>query len=178
MEEVQYLQVGYLTGAHGVRGEARVYVETDYPDIRFANQAKLFLQHPSLAKPIPLTVAATRPHKQSLLVQFAELTVREEILSFRGGRLLVPITETVEDAEEDAYYFHQIIGCEVVTQEGERLGRVKEIFTYPANDVWVVHSDESNKEWLIPYIDDVVKEVDISRQRIMITWVEGLETSG
>ena len=61
---------------------------------------------------------------------------------------------------KDEYYFHEIIGCLVVTDQGEEIGIVKEILTPGANDVWVVKG-KGGKEQLIPYIEDVVKEIDV-----------------
>ena len=65
--------------------------------------------------------------------------------------------------EEDEYYFHEIIGCIVDTTKGEEIGEVKEILTPGANDVWVI-KEKVEKNILIPYIDDVVKEIDIARK--------------
>ena len=73
------------------------------------------------------------------------------------------------------YYFHEIIGCLVVTDQGEEIGIVKEILTPGANDVWVI-SGKGGKEQLIPYIEEVVKEIDVSAKTIIITPLEGLLT--
>ena len=77
--------------------------------------------------------------------------------------------EDIELAENE-YYYSDIIGC-TVFNEDEPLGRVTEIFETGANDVWVVQGD---KEYLIPYIADVVQEVDVEGRQIHITPMEGL----
>ena len=61
----------------------------------------------------------------------------------------------------------------VVTDQGEEIGVVKEILTPGANDVWVVKG-KGGKEQLIPYIEDVVKEIDVQAKKIVITPIEGL----
>ena len=69
--------------------------------------------------------------------------------------------DQLQELEEGEYYLHEIVGCKVVTTAGEELGTVKEILSPGANDVWVVKG-ERGKEHLIPYIEDIVKKVDIA----------------
>jgi 16S rRNA processing protein RimM len=152
MNTVEYLNVGRLVGTHGVRGEVRVYSDTDFPDVRFAQGSSLLLVHPSLKEPLPLTVEKGRPHKSVWLVKFKEWDNINQAEPYKGGKLVVlkedlaPVNE-----EEGEFYFHQIIGCTVVTTDG------------------------NGKEMLLPYIADVVKDVDIKERRITIEWMEGLD---
>ena len=60
--------------------------------------------------------------------------------NIRAGRLKIASEEPIADLEEGEYYYHEIIGCQVVTEEGEELGVITEILTPGANDVWVVAS--------------------------------------
>ena len=80
--------------------------------------------------------------------------------------------EQLTDLEDGEFYFHEIIGCTVKTEDGVEVGTVKEILTPGANDVWVVK--KGGKEVLIPYIDDVVQSIDIDEKEIVITVMEGL----
>ena len=75
--------------------------------------------------------------------------------------------------EEGEYYYHEIIGCKVVTEEGQELGLVSEVLTPGANDVWVV-SLPKGKQLLLPVIDDVILNVDIANKTIRIHLMEGL----
>jgi 16S rRNA processing protein RimM len=75
--------------------------------------------------------------------------------------------------EEGEYYYREIIGCSVVTEEGEELGPITEILTPGANDVWVVSKPKS-KQILIPVIDDVVLDVDVANKIVKIHVLEGL----
>jgi len=90
----------------------------------------------------------------------------------KGGILKVHESQ-LSPLEEGEFYFYQIIGCAVYTTGGEEIGTVKEILTPGANDVWVVKSPEG-KEYLIPYIEPVVKKVDIEKRMIEIEPMEGL----
>lgn len=150
---------------------------TDFPEHRFAPQTRLLLSHTSLSEPISVVVKRSRPHKNLLLIQFEEWNRIEEVERWRDAELWVPITEAaLGDLEEDEFYFHQIIGCGVQTTDGRNLGKIKEILRYPANDVWVVEASESGKEILLPGVKEIVKKVDLEKRKIMIEWMEGLES--
>ncbi|MNR53947.1 Ribosome maturation factor RimM [compost metagenome] len=75
--------------------------------------------------------------------------------------------------EEGEYYYHEIIGCKIVTEEEQELGLVSEVLTPGANDVWVV-SLPKGKQLLLPVIDDVILKVDIPNKTIRIHLMEGL----
>lgn len=172
----EYLHVARLVGTHGIRGEVRVLSDTDFPEQRFAAGHKLWLTHPTLAQPLPLTVEKSRPHKSVLLVKFVEWDDINQAEPYKGGKLVVKKEDTAPvQSEEGEFYFHQIIGCEVVTTDGRMIGHVEEILSLPANDVWVVRPPGKGKELLLPYIADIVKEVDVTQQRITIEWMEGLD---
>lgn len=173
MGEPDQLTVGRITGTHGIRGEVRVSSRTDYPKLRFAPGAKLFLSHPSLDEIQRITVVRARPHKDSWLLQFEEWTDINQAEPCKGGILLIDRQEAVEP-EGDAYYLHEIIGCLVITTEGKTVGTVTEILQPGANDVWVVQK-AGGGEVLIPFIDEVVRKVDPSAKRVIIQWMEGLE---
>lgn len=77
------------------------------------------------------------------------------------------------DLSDDEYYFHEIIGCEVVTIDNDIIGVISEILTPGANDVWVVERD-SGKDILIPYIEEIVMDISIDEKKIIIKPMEGL----
>jgi 16S rRNA processing protein RimM len=174
LASTEFLRVGRIVATHGLRGEVRVLSDTDFPEERFASGSRLLLQHPSLAKPLSLTVKKARPHKNVWLVSFEEWSDINQIEPYKGGTLVVPVTEMLPANEEGEFYLHQIIGCQVVTTEGRAIGRVQDIYQLPANDVWVVRSSESGKNLYLPYIEQVVKQVDIEKKQITIEWMEGL----
>ncbi|SFG36039.1 16S rRNA processing protein RimM [Planifilum fulgidum] len=173
MNQPEWLKVGQIVGTHGIRGEVRVISRTDFPEERFSPGVRLMLRHPRLESPVPLTVERSRPHKRVLLIKFREWNNINDAEPYKGGELVVEGSEAL-DLDEGEYYFYQIIGCEVVTTEGERVGVVEDILQLPANDVWVVRPDGGGRDILIPYIDDVVRRVDPEAGRVTIRWMEGL----
>jgi 16S rRNA processing protein RimM len=175
MNGTEYLHVGLIVNTHGIRGELRVLSKTDFPEIRFAPGSRLLLLHERLERPLPLTVEKSRPHKSTMVVKFREWNNINEAEPYKGGRLVVTREDLAPlNEEEGEFYFHQIIGCRVETTDGHSVGTVKEILQLPANDVWVVQPQGDGREILLPYIDDVVKEVDAEKRKIVIEWMEGL----
>ena len=92
--------------------------------------------------------------------------------TFKGCKLKISEAQLTE-LQQDEYYYHEIIGCEVFTTAGENIGKIKEILSPGANDVWVV-KQPAGKDILIPYIDDVVTEVDVANKKIVVELMEGL----
>lgn len=107
-------------------------------------------------------------------MKFHELNSIEQVDALRGAEIKIPLQET-HPLEEHEYYFHEIIGCEVVTTDGVTVGTVKDILQTGANDVWVIARGNGQKDLLLPYIDDVVKHVSTTHKQIIIEWMDGLE---
>jgi 16S rRNA processing protein RimM len=95
-----------------------------------------------------------------------------QVEAFRNGVLKVKEAQ-LGKLDEGEFYFHEIIGCSVFTDEGLEVGEIIEVLTPGANDVWVIKKAGS-KDILIPYIEQIVKEVDISAKKVIITPMEGL----
>ncbi|MBY0144502.1 ribosome maturation factor RimM [Neobacillus niacini] len=168
----KWFNVGKIVNTHGIRGEVRVISKTDFPEQRYKIGNVLYLFMPGSNKPIELTVKTHRTHKNFNLLTFEGFENINEVEKFRDGILKVPESQ-LGVLDEDEFYYHEVIGCHVVTTEGLELGKVTEILSPGANDVWVIKSSEG-KEILIPYIEDVVKKVDVKGKVILIQPMEGL----
>ncbi len=168
----KYFNVGKIVNTHGIRGEVRVISRTDFPEERYQIGNTLLLFMPGSKEPEELIVKSHRTHKNFNLLTFEGYDNVNQVERMRGGILKVPETQrgTLEEGE---FYFQDIIGCTMFTTEGEELGKVIEILTPGANDVWVVKGSEG-KELLIPYIEDIVKKVDVKEKVIEIEPMEGL----
>lgn len=169
----EWLNVGKIVNTHGIRGEVRVITRSDFAEERYEVGSQLFLFHPQKDEPISLTVRTHRKHKQFDLVSFEGYPNINDVETFRDGILKVK-KDQLEELPEGEFYYYEIIGCDVFDHEGSKIGQVKEILSPGANDVWVVQSDEKKKEYLIPYIESVVKDVDIDNKKVVIEPMEGL----
>lgn len=164
--------VGKIVNTHGLKGEVRVISRTDFPEERYRTGNVLFLYMPGSKEPVELVVANRRTHKNFDLLTFEGYDNVNQVEQMKGGILKVPESQRGE-LQEGEYYFQDIIGCTMLTIDGEELGKVVEILTPGANDVWVVKGAKG-KDILIPYIEDIVKKVDVKEKVIVIEPMEGL----
>ncbi|WP_024121383.1 ribosome maturation factor RimM [Bacillus halotolerans] len=168
----RWFNVGKIVNTHGIKGEVRVISKTDFAEERYKPGNTLYLFMDGRQEPIEVTVNTYRLHKQFHLLQFKERQSLNEVEELKNAIIKVP-EEDLGELNEGEFYFHEIIGCEVFTQEGELIGKVKEILTPGANDVWVI-GRKGKKDALIPYIESVVKQIDVSEKKIEIQLMEGL----
>lgn len=166
-----WFNVGKIVNTHGIHGEVRVISKTDFPEKRYAvgNKLTLFMNGKLVKE---LVVKSHRTHKNFDLLTFENYTNVNDVVEMKEGILKVDETQ-LASLPEDEFYFHEIIGCDVYSLDGRQIGRIKEILTPGANDVWVVQT-ESKKDVYIPYIPQVVKTVNIEKKEIIIEPMEGL----
>lgn len=172
---MRWFNVGKIVNTHGLKGEVKVISVTDFPKQRYkpGNQLTYFSRDEK--QHFPLTVRTHRMHKQFDLIRFEEFDSIEEVEKLKGGFLKVSEEQLRDDElDEHEFYYHEIIGCKVYSEEGELLGTVTEILSPGANDVWVIESEENKKTYYIPYIEPVVKKVDVNNKEITIHVMEGL----
>ena len=168
---MKWFKVGKIVNTHGVKGEVRIVSTTDFADERYEKGNKLYIFKEKQSEPVEVTVASHRRHKNFDLLTFEGYQNVNDVEQDKNCEVKIP-EEQLTDLEDGEFYFHEIIGCTVKTEDGVEVGTVKEILTPGANDVWVVK--KGGKEVLIPYIDDVVQSIDIDEKEIVITVMEGL----
>ncbi|QJC52307.1 ribosome maturation factor RimM [Paenibacillus albicereus] len=168
----QWFTVGEIANTHGIRGEIKIVPHTDFAERRFAPGSRLSVQKDGQPGGVQVEVQNARSHKNVYIVKLKGFDTINDVEKFKGS--LLKISAEQRDAlEEGEFYYSDIIGSEVVTEEGERLGVVTEILRPGANDVWVVEL-ENGKELLLPYIDDVVRKVNVRARQITVRLLEGL----
>lgn len=167
----KYLVIGQITKPHGVRGELRVDVKTDVPE-RYHQLEKVLIAKNERQTPQEMEVESVRFHQGKALVKFTGFNYRDQIEGFRKWLILIPTEEAIP-LEEGEFFYYQLIGMEVVTDEGASVGLVKEIIQTGANDVFVLASPE-NEEILIPDTEEVVINIDRDLRKITIHVIPGL----
>ncbi|MGF0103970.1 ribosome maturation factor RimM [Ligilactobacillus ruminis] len=169
---MNYYQVGKIINTHGIRGEVRVLSTSDFTDERFMPGNALYLfDKGELVKEV--IVKTHRKHKQFDLLSFEKLEDINLIEGFKGFDIKIS-EDQQQDLEDGSYYYHQIIGLDAVTLDGEKIGKISEILAPGANDVWVVKR-KGKKELLLPVIDDVIKKVDLEQGLVVVDLLEGLD---
>jgi 16S rRNA processing protein RimM len=165
--ELLFILVGVLRRPHGLKGEALVSLQTDFPD-RLQKGLRLYLGEDHK----PVTIRSRRQHNDGLLMAFDEMPDKTSLEDLHNAPLFVHINET-QPLPDGEYYQHQLLGLDVVTEEGQLLGKVTEILDTTANAVYVVRHEKS-KEILLPSIKDVVRAIDLENKRITVRLMPGM----
>lgn len=168
-----YVNVGKIVNTHGIKGEVRVISDTDFPEERYQPGAELIWLGNDESDRLTLTVASHRQHKQFDLVKFESYPTINEAESLVGGTLNVTEAD-LATLDDDTFYWHDIVGLTAYDEAGTEIGQVKEILSSGANDVWVI-SRRGQKDLLLPYIDEVVKDVNLTAGTITVHVLEGLD---
>ena len=166
--EPHFMAIGRIIRPHGLRGEVTVEVLTDFPE-RFDSIKEIYLGDELQAQRREVT--ATRWHKDRVLLSLEGCENRTCAEGLRGLLVQIPIEEA-RPLAEDEYYSHQLVGLDVVTVEGEDLGRLSEIIFTNANDVYVVIGPRG--QVLLPAIADVIEDVDLEAGQMTVRLMEGL----
>lgn len=169
---MNYYQIGKIVNTHGIKGEVRVQSITDFPEQRFEPGATVFAFQAG-HDPRQMTIKTHRRHKQFDLISFEGLDDINAVEFLKGADLKVS-EEQQEELDNGEYYYHDIIGLDVVDLDDQYIGKVKEIMEPGANDVWIIDR-KGKSDLLIPAIKDVVKNIDLDNQRIVIEMLDGLD---
>jgi 16S rRNA processing protein RimM len=165
----QMALVGRIARAHGRRGEVIVNPETDFPDTRFRTGAEVFVERQHGVE--ALTITGVRFQHDRPVVGFAGVDSMDAAEALAGLELRVPV-DRLAPLPEGTFYHHDLIGCEVETRAGERVGTVRAVEGTGARSRLVI--DGARGEILIPLADEICPSVDVVARRIVIEPPEGL----
>ncbi len=160
---------------HGTKGEVFVWPLTDHPEGTFAPGVVLRSgdagrNDPDLDAP-PLRVGGVRPFRRGYLVAFEGVGDRNQA-QLLCGRYLYREMEELEPLAEGELFYHQMLGLEVRTKEGRRVGTVTELYELRPADLLEV--SDGAYQVLVPLIEGVVVDVDLEAGRLIIDPPEGL----
>ncbi|MBA3575353.1 MAG: ribosome maturation factor RimM [Pseudonocardiales bacterium] len=163
--------VGRVGRPHGVCGEVGVAVRTDVPDERFTVGAQL-----TAGEGRVLTVSSVRPHAGRLLVRFEGVDDRTGAEALRGALLTVDVRTLAPIEDPDEFHDHELEGLLVVDTAGGKLGAVREVLHSPGGDLLVIDTgpDTGPGEVLVPFVREIVPDVDLAARRVVLDPPEGL----
>lgn len=166
-----YLAVGLIVGVHGLRGEVKVEIHSDFPE-RFAAGSELLLGDTSKK----ITIKSSRLHKGHMLLSLAGVNTRNQADDLRNLWLFVA-EEDAATLDEGTYWIHDLIGLTVQTEDGQTLGTMTDVLATGANDVYTIQPSAGinrGREILLPAIADVVQQVDLEKGIMIVTLQPGL----
>ena len=166
---MQYLEIGQIVNTFGIKGQVKVVPFTN--DInRFDELKKIYIVNKSSRKEVE--IEDVKYHKNIVLLKFKGFNKIEDVENFRNAYLEID-REDGKKLEEGEYYIVDLIGLDVISDEGKNLGKLDDIFNTGSNDIYVV-KDELGKQLLLPAIKEVIKEVDLENKKITVHLLEGL----
>ncbi len=164
-----YILIGKVVGAHGVRGLLKVLPYTESPARLKALNAVWLKDKTGGLQELRLESAGVKG--RTVLLGLSEVDSRTKAESFINSEVYCP-GKWLGELPADEYYWHQIIGLTVQLEDESVLGKIKTIFPTNSNDVYVV--ENGSKEYLIPAIEDVVVNIDLANKIMTIRLLEGL----
>lgn len=169
MRKHKLITVGKVVGTHGIKGTIKILSMTDFPE-RLRERKRLVFYDDLDNVVFEGELESLGMEGTILLVKLKGCETRDMAERLIGSFIKVK-EEELPPLGEGEFYFHQIIGLKVYTHEGRYLGKVVDILKTGANDVFCV---KGKKEFMIPALKSLVKEVDLKRGIIIIEPMEGL----
>ena len=169
-----HLVVGHLNKAHGTKGEVFIWPLTDHPESTFALGVVLYLGDAEgvLSPDLPTCrIETSRAYRQGFLVRFEGVYDRTGAEAL-CDRYVLRALDDVGELEEGEVFYHDLLGMEVVTVDGDSIGEVSEVYELRPADLLEVRGPE--KSILIPYISQVVHSVSVDENRIVLDPPDGL----
>jgi len=165
----QYLEIGQIVNVRGLKGEVKVNSYSEDPN-RFEKIETIILK--LKGKMQEYAIEKVSYTKNQVVLKLKNIDTIDEAEKLRNSIILID-RNSLEELPEDVYYIADLIGLDVYTDENEYLGKVDDIFNTKSNDVYVV-KDDQGKSKLLPGIDEVIKEINLEKSKIIVHLIEGL----
>ena len=168
----EYMQVGTIVNTHGVKGEMKIMPTTD--DVkRFELLKEIFVETKDGLVVYPIT--SVRYLKNLVLLKLENIDDMTQAERLKTCDIKIPKSLALT-LKEDEYYIGDLYNMEVVTKDGEKLGKITDILFTGSNDVYVVKNviDPGRKDVLIPAIKQCILSVDINENTMIVHLLEGL----
>lgn len=164
--KLEFIEIGRIVNAHGIRGEVRV--QPIRQDPRFLTRFKTFY-----IGGYPVQPTANHVHKSFVLLKLPGVDDMNAALDLKGT--ILSIRRDDAPLEAGVCFDEELMGMEVFSADtGEMLGKIMSVETYPASKVYTVRG---KKEYLIPAVPDVfIKSVDLDSNRMEVHVLEGMAT--
>ncbi len=173
-EAPQHLVVGHLNKAHGTKGEIFIWPLTDHPESTFVPGVVLYLCDANgdlPTDPATLRIDASRAYRRGFLVRFEGVRDRRGLEGLLG-RYVMRSMDQIEALEEGETFYHDLLGMEVVTVDGQRVGEVIEIYELKPADLLEIRGPE--RDFMIPFIAEMIQSVSVADNRIVLDPPPGL----
>lgn len=164
-------QVGVIASTHGLKGEVNVFPTTEDPE-RFKKLKKVTLTT-LRGENLELDIESARFFKKFVIVKFKQFNDINEVEKFRSCELTIDRKDALK-LQPGEYYCADLIGLDVVDEDGKLLGKISDILQTGANDVYEMIREDNSDKVYIPAIKDCIRDIDLEECRIVIHVMDGL----
>lgn len=166
---ISELQVGVITQTHGIRGEVKVFPTTD--DVsRFRKLREVVMD--TGRERLDMEIEGVKFFKQYAILKFKGYDSINDVERYKGAKLYVSRDHAVK-LKKDEYFVADLIGMQVITEDGAVFGTLKDVMATGANDVYVVERGDAS-EVLMPAIRECVRKIDMEQGVITVHIMDGL----
>lgn len=166
----KYISVGKILNFHGIKGEAKVGFSKTQADF-VLNLDRVYLKIDNEYR--PLEVQNVRLHKNFAIFKFAGINSIDELLPYKGSLLFVEENFIRESLDENEYLIDELVGMGLLDEAGKKLGFVIGVSNNGASDLLSVKTN-SKHVCLVPFVEAIIKNVDLETKTITINNIEGL----
>jgi len=167
---MDFITIGMVANTHGIHGEVKIFPTTD--DItRFELLKQVYVENNQ--KQWTLSIKGVKYFKNMVILKFDELSTMNEALLIKGGSVRIPMSEALP-LEENENYIFELIGLEAREEDGTILGKLKEVISTGAHDVYVI-DDGSKNGLMIPAKPAFILEVNVIEGYLTVKLIEGLK---
>jgi 16S rRNA processing protein RimM len=166
---MELLEIGRIVGSHGLAGRMKVRSYLESPEV-LQDLSGLFVGR-SVSEAVLFPLVAVQAGNDFFTMQLDGIEDRDAAARLRGSSVWMP-SEKMRKLPEGEYYWRDIIGLQVLTEENEILGRIEAVFPTGSNDVYVCRG--AGREIMLPAIGDVVRKIDTDRGVMVVRLLEGL----
>lgn len=150
----ELILVGKIIGVFGIKGELKIYSESDFIDQRFRKGAKIVLKNKKTSKEV--VISSMRIHKKTILITIDELYDINKVEQFVGYEVYSYASDELE-MDDDEYYLDDLVGLDVYDENDQFVGILNDFIEVPQG--YIMEIKNKDKKILIPFVDEHIIEI-------------------
>ena len=161
----KYIEIGKIVNTYGIKGQLKIVPYTDNIK-RFEKLKKIYINEKEYL------IENVKYIKNIVILKLQGINTIEQAEEYRNLYMYIDRKDAIK-LPKDTYFIRDLIGIEVYTNDGEKLGRIDDIFKTGSNDVYVVRNS-LGKQILLPAISSVIEKIDLENKKVIVNLIKGL----
>ena len=161
----KYIEIGKIVNTYGIKGQLKIVPYTDNIK-RFEKLKKIYINEKEYL------IENVKYLKKLVILKLQGINTIEQAEKYRNLYIYIDKKDAIK-LPKDTYFIRDLIGIEVYTNDGEKLGRIDDIFKTGSNDVYVVRNS-LGKQILLPAISSVIEKIDLENKKVIVNLIKGL----